>query len=98
MEEQEKKQNTPVLVFYLDRELMSEKSIIKGYMDEIQKVLVAKNSNIIAIFLPTDGEERVECVNPILYKEGDMKVLNELIEEMKANFDIGQGADEGKLD
>jgi len=91
-------QTNPVLVFYLDRELMAQQDIIRPYMDSIQGVLAEKESNMIAVFLPTDGDERLECVNPVLYEKGDMDKLNAIIEDIKTNFDIEQGADEGKND
>lgn len=92
----EEQTNPTVLVFYLDRDLMSQRDIIFPYMQSVQDAIAEKKANMFALFLPTDGEERVECINPIMYEKGDIDKLNVLIEDIKTNFDIGQGADEGK--
>jgi hypothetical protein len=78
-----------VLVFYLDAELMKNPQIIKPFAESIDKMLAFKKANALAFFLPTIGEERVECINPIMVKETDMEKINKLIEDIKQNFSIG---------
>ncbi len=90
--------NSPLfLVFYLDREMMGSE-IMQGFADHVDKALIAKDANAMAFFVPTDGEERVECINPILVEETEMGRINKIIEDIKNNFDIGNGADDGKND
>lgn len=77
-----------ILVFYLDRDLMTDSQIIKPFSESVNTVLAQKNANAIAFFLPTDGEEKVECINPITVNEADMEKINILIEDIKKNFSI----------
>lgn len=91
--------NSPlILVFYLDRELMSNKDIMIPFSDHINRTIHEKDANIIAFFLPTDGEERITCINPIQVAPADMEKINKIVEDLTKNFDIGQGADKGKND
>ena len=85
-----------VIVFYLDREMMSVPEIIVPYSQMVNDTIAARNSNAIAFFLPTDGEECVKCINPNVVPETTMEEVNTMIEEIKNQFDIGNGADEGK--
>lgn len=81
------------LVFYIDRETMQNPEIIRPYVNSINDILHEKNANTIAIFLPTDGEERVECINPVVVPEVDMANINQIIQDVIKNFDIGQMRD-----
>ena len=82
-----------VLVFYLDAELMKNPQIIKPFAESIDKMLAMKKANALAFFLPTNGEERVECINPVMLKEPDMEIVNKLIEDIKHQFSIGVDID-----
>lgn len=82
-----------VLVFYLDSELMKNPQIIKPFAESVDKMLAMKKANALAFFLPTNGEERVECVNPVMLKEEDMERVNKLIEDIKHQFSIGAEID-----
>lgn len=82
------KQHPLVIVFYLDREMMGNSKIINPFAESINHMLKVKEINALAFFLPTDGEERVECINPILIKETDMDKINKIIEDIKTNFQI----------
>lgn len=82
-----------VLVFYLDHELMKNPQIIKPFAESVDKMLAMKKANALAFFLPTKGEERVECINPVMIKEEDMERVNKLIEDIKQNFAIGVDID-----
>jgi hypothetical protein len=85
-----------IIVMYLDREMMTNADIIKPFADSVNDALAEREANAMAFFLPTDGEERIECINPVQVSETDMKKVNKLIEDLTKNFDVGQGADEGK--
>tara|TARA_R110000803_G_scaffold74903_4_gene139076 strand:+ start:7596 stop:7925 length:330 start_codon:yes stop_codon:yes gene_type:complete len=88
--------NSPLfLVFYLDREMM-QSEMMQGFADQVNNALVQKDANAMAFFIPTDGEERIECVNPILVEKTEMDRINKIMEDIKNSFDIGKGADEGK--
>jgi hypothetical protein len=78
-----------VLVFYLDAELMKNKDIIVPFTQAVDDMLNKKNANALAFFLPTNGEERIECINPIMLKEAEMGKINTMLEEIKKSFSIG---------
>ncbi len=82
------KQYPLIIVFYLDRALMRQTAIMGPFADSINEMLIKKEANTIALFLPTDGEERVECINPIIVKPADMEKINNIIEDIKKNFDV----------
>lgn len=77
-----------VLVFYLDLEMMKQTEIITPFVEGVNNMLHQKNANALAFFLPTTGEEKVECINPIMIKEADMDKINTIIEDIKTNFSI----------
>jgi hypothetical protein len=83
-----------LLVFYLDREMMMNPDIIQPFAESVNSALQHRNANAIAFFLPTDGPEKVECLNPIQIEATNMENINKMVEDIKKNFDIGQGADE----
>ena len=83
------KQYPLIIVFYLDAELMSNPQIIKPFADSVNDALAKRKANAIAFFIPTKGEERVECINPIMVKDADMAEINKMVEDIKASFSIG---------
>jgi hypothetical protein len=87
-----------LIVFYLDREMMMNPDIVKPFADSVNDALAQREANAMAFFLPTDGEERVQCINPVQVAEADMKEINKIVEDLTKNFDVGQGADNGKSD
>jgi hypothetical protein len=91
------KQYPLILVFYLDRELMQNRDIIQPFADSVNEALAKRRANAMAFFLPTDGEERVECINPIMFKEADMEEINTMVQDIKKAFSVGDDitSDEG---
>jgi hypothetical protein len=85
-----------VLVFYLDRELMTNKEIIIPFTKSVENLIKKKDLNVLAFFMPTDDDERIECLNPKLISESQMKNVDKIIQDLSKNFDVGLGADEGK--
>jgi hypothetical protein len=77
-----------ILVFYLDRELMSNKEIISPFVESVNRMLHEKQANVLAFFLPTDGEERIDCINPVITSESDMSRINTIIDDIKTSFSI----------
>lgn len=86
-----------ILVFYMDRELLAS-PVMGQIATSINNAIAQREANAMAFFVPTDGEERIECVNPMMVKEADMERINKIVEDLTKNFDIGQGADKGKND
>jgi len=94
-EDKDMNDNLPlVLVFYLDRELMSSPQIIRPFADSVNDAIAERNANAMAFFLPTDGAERIECLNPKLATPEEKSRISTMITEIEKSFDIGQGADE----
>lgn len=80
------KNNPLIIVFYVEREYMRNTTMMTDYVEDINNKLV--NKNTIAFFLPTDGESRIECINPVIVKEADMEKINTIIEDIKTNFSV----------
>lgn len=82
------KTNYPmVLVFYLDVEMMKIKEIITPFVESVNNMLA--NKNALAFFIPTKGEEHVECINPSIIAEADMEKINKMVEDIKETFAVG---------
>jgi hypothetical protein len=79
-----------VLVFYLDRELMMQPQIFRPYANAVNQTLIDREANAMAFFIPTDGTERVECINPLVVPEDKIDEIYKTIESLKATYDIGQ--------
>jgi hypothetical protein len=77
-----------IIVFYLDGEMMKQKEIITPFVEAVNNMLHQKNANALAFFLPTSGEERIECINPVIIKEADMEKINAIVEDIKTNFSV----------
>jgi hypothetical protein len=86
----EEKSYPLILVFYLDREMMKNKEIMQPFASSVNNIINVKNFNAIAFFLPTDGEERVECINPLVTPEVEMEKINNLINDISKTFSIGE--------
>ena len=77
-----------VLVFYLDRELLQNQQIATEFTNSVDMMIKQKGYNVMAFFLPTDGEERIECINPIQLQETDMAHVNTVLSELTKAFDM----------
>ena len=80
------KQYSLIIVFYLDAEMMKVKDIIQPFAESVNQMLIHKDANALAFFIPTKGEERVECINPVIVKEADMEKVNKIIEDIQKSF------------
>lgn len=83
-----------VLIFYLDRELMKQNDIINDFSKAVNADIIRRKVNIMAYFIPTDDNERVECINPLIATDEEKVTIKKLIDDISKSFDIGQGADE----
>lgn len=83
------KQYPLIIVFYLDAELMKDRQLISGFAESVNMMLASKTPNALAFFIPTTGEERVECINPVIVAEADMEKINQMVADIKKSFDIG---------
>jgi hypothetical protein len=78
-----------ILVFYLDSEMMQIPEIIKPFAESVNHMISEKNANIMVFFLPTKGEERIECVNPTTLSEPDMEKINMMMKDIQEQFSVG---------
>ena len=79
-----------LIVFYLDREMMMNPDIVKPFADSVNDALAQRKANAMAFFMPTDGEERIECINPVYITEKtEIEKLNKLTEEVEKLFQVG---------
>lgn len=77
-----------IIVFYIDAETMKIQEIVRPFVESINDMLLKKEANALAFFLPTKGEERIECINPMIMKEADMEKVNQIMEDIKIQFSI----------
>lgn len=89
----EQKQHPLIIVFYLDRDMMTNPKIIGPFSEAVNQMLITKDANVLAFFLPTDGEERIECINPVVVPQVEMEKISKIIEDIQKNFSIGDGSD-----
>ena len=81
--------NPLVLVFYLDSELMKMPEIIQPFTETINITLAQKDANAIALFIPTNDVERIECINPQIIDANTQIKVDKLISDITTKFDIG---------
>jgi len=79
-----------ILVMYMDRELMKNSAIMGPFSDSINDTLAAREANAMAFFVPTDGEERIECINPLIATEIEKDRIGKLINDISTSFDINK--------
>ncbi len=82
-----------ILVFYLDAEMMQNPQIIQPFAESVNYMIEQKNANMMAFFLPTKGEERLECINPVMLSEPDMEKLQKMIKDIQEQFSVGVDMD-----
>lgn len=83
------KQHPIILVFYLDRDMMRNPEIIQPFAESINRMITLKEYNMLALFMPTDDNERVECINPATVDLTEMERINKLIKEIEKQFNVG---------
>jgi len=79
-----------ILVFYLDKNLFSNREMIATYGENVRQYLENKGDDVRLFFLPTETEERISCINPVYIDEQeDFDRLQDLIEDLTNKFQIG---------
>jgi hypothetical protein len=77
-----------VLVFYLDRELLQNQQIATEFTNSVDMMIKQKGYNVMAFFLPTDGEERIDAINPVQLQETDMGHVHKILDDLTKAFDM----------
>ena len=88
---QEIKTDEPlILVFYLDAGVFAEQEMVKAYSENVKNYFDENGDNVRLFFMPTEGEERIECINPTyLTDKTEIDKLNELTEKLEEMFQVG---------
>ncbi len=88
---QEIKTDEPlILVFYLDAGVFADQEMVKAYSENVKEYFDENGDNVRLFFMPTTGEERIECINPTyLTDKTEIDKLNTLTEEVEKLFQVG---------
>lgn len=79
-----------ILVFYIFRDVLSNPEIREQYSKSVEEYFNHKGDDVRIFFIPTDTEERLECVNPkFIDDKNTYEQLVKDLEEVKLKFDIG---------
>mgnify|MGYP001205901689 FL=1 len=72
------------LVFYLSKDLFTNKELVAAYGENVKKYLDEKGDNVRLFFMPTDGEEKIVCINPLYINTKDeYNKIDSLIKELE---------------
>ena len=75
------------LVFYLSRDLFTNKELVATYGENVKKYLDEKGDNVRLFFMPTDGEEKIECINPLyIDSRKEYNKIDNLINELESQL------------
>lgn len=78
-----------ILVFYLHRDLFSNREMIQTYGESVREYLENKGDEVRLFFLPTDDKEEIKCINPVYVEdETELDRLNDIIEDIKNKFQL----------
>lgn len=83
-----------ILVFYLDRLMLQQAEIRNLFANSVNHIIEEKKLNAVAFFLPTDGEDRIECINPMMVTEPDMAKINKMVEDISTQFSLKEKLDD----
>ncbi len=88
---QEIKTDEPlILVFYLHESNFVNQEAIKLYSENVKNYFDENGDNVRLFFMPTSGEERITCINPVYITEKtEIEKLNTLTEEVEKLFQVG---------
>ena len=79
-----------ILVFYLDRSMFQDQSMMKAYSQNVKQHFDQQGDNVRLFFMPTDSEERIECINPVyITEQKEIEKLNKLNDELENLFQVG---------
>jgi hypothetical protein len=79
-----------ILVFYIFRDVLSNLEIREQYSKSVEEYFNHKGDDVRIFFIPTDTEERLECVNPkFIDDKNTYEQLVKDLEEVKLKFDVG---------
>lgn len=77
-----------ILAFYLNREMLVNRELTNEYVNSVNDMIKTKGYNVMAFFMPTDGDDRLECLNPLVMTEELKSEVYPIIEDIQKSFDI----------
>jgi hypothetical protein len=70
--------------------MFTEQEAMKVYSEHVKQYFDQQGDNVRLFFMPTDNEERIECINPVfITDEREMEKLNKLTDELENLFQVG---------
>lgn len=80
-----------VLVFYVGRYLLEDSAVFKQFTESVDFMIKERGYDMMCFFVPTDGIERIECINPVQLSETDINDVYSKIDFIRSSFDMGEG-------
>lgn len=78
-----------ILVFYIYRDVLARQELREQYFESIKKYFDEMKMKTAIFFLPTDTEERIECINPKFIEDQDeITKLRKVLESAEKLFAI----------
>lgn len=78
-----------ILVFYIYRDVLAQKEMREQYFESIKKYFDEMKMKTALFFLPTDTEERIECINPkFIDDQNEIAKLKKVLSEAEKLFAI----------
>lgn len=85
-----KKDEALILVFYLDQSNFVQQDLLKAYSENVKRYFDENGDNVRLFFIPTNGQEKIECVNPVyLTDRSEIDKLNDLTSKLEEMFQVG---------
>ena len=78
-----------ILVFYIDRDTLSRSKIRETYMSGVSKYFDDLKIQSAIFFMPTTGDERIECINPkYIEDKNEIEKLKKVLVDVERIFQI----------
>ena len=78
-----------ILVFYIYRDVLAQKTIREQYFESVKKYFDEMKMKTAIFFLPTDTEERIECINPrFIDDQNEISKLKKVLDSAERLFAI----------
>ena len=78
-----------ILVFYIYRDVLAQKNLREQYFESVKKYFDEMKMKTAIFFLPTDTEERIECINPrFIEDKNEISKLKRVLQSAESLFAI----------
>ena len=84
----ENEKDTLLLVFYLHSSTFETPEIVEAYTDGVKAGMAKVGFKGMYFFLPTEGEDRIDCINPRLVTEKEFADTKEKLDRIQKLLDI----------